>query len=107
MINTLNLFAMLVQTATLTVTSDAFKNGENIPVKYTCEGENMQPVITVSHIPAEAKSLALICHDPDAPNGGFTHWVVYNIPSSSDGTVNIKEHTGTAGVNGKGEKKYT
>ena len=66
--------------AQLVVTSTSFKNDGMIPAKYSCEGTEVSPPLTITNIPAAAKSLALIVHDPDAPmKGGFTHWVVWNI----------------------------
>lgn len=64
------------------ITSLAFKHNQNIPVKYTCDGEGVNPPLEFSGIPNEAKSLALIVDDPDAPTGTFVHWVVYNINPS-------------------------
>lgn len=101
------LISFLMHSATLTVTSSAFKNNGMIPVKYTCSGANISPDLAISGIPGTAKSLALILHDPDAPMpGGFTHWVMYNIPVSQG---NIKEDyaPGRQGMNGKKENKYT
>jgi len=63
----------------LNVTS-SFKNGEFIPKKYACEGEDISPELVITGIPANAKTLAIICDDPDAPVGTFVHWVVWNIP---------------------------
>ncbi len=64
----------------LKITSSAFSSNGNIPMKYTCEGEQVSPPLDISGIPAGTKSLAIIVHDPDAPmQGGFTHWVVWNI----------------------------
>ncbi len=62
------------------ITSSAFENEALIPVKYTCEGEDVSPPLTWKGVPEEAHSLALIMDDPDAPRGTFTHWVVYNLP---------------------------
>jgi Raf kinase inhibitor-like YbhB/YbcL family protein len=60
--------------------SSAFRSGETIPTQYTCEGENISPEFYWEDAPGGTKSLALILHDPDAPReGGFTHWVLYNI----------------------------
>jgi Raf kinase inhibitor-like YbhB/YbcL family protein len=64
----------------LHVTSTAFQNKEIIPVKYTCDGANVNPPLHIDHIPEEAKCLALIVDDPDASSGTFVHWVVWNIP---------------------------
>ncbi len=69
----------------LKVFSSSFKDGEMIPDKFTCDGEDISPAISWGELPAGAKSLALICDDPDAPSGDFVHWVVYNIPADTDG----------------------
>ncbi|MCA1959231.1 MAG: YbhB/YbcL family Raf kinase inhibitor-like protein [Desulfomonile sp.] len=62
------------------VTSPAFGDGEMIPKKYTCDGEDLSPPLQFSGVPAGAKSLVLICDDPDAPVGTWTHWVLFNLP---------------------------
>ena len=59
--------------------SPSFKNGEMIDKEFTCQGKNINPEILIYNIPLEAKSLALIIDDPDAPGGTFVHWVVFNI----------------------------
>ncbi len=64
------------------ITCPAFKEGETIPVKYTCDGKNVSPALNWSGTPANTKSFALICDDPDAPMGTWVHWVVYNIPAT-------------------------
>lgn len=63
------------------ITSDAFTEGNSIPVEYTCDGSDISPALTWQGLPANTKSLALICDDPDAPSGTFVHWVVYGIPA--------------------------
>lgn len=57
-----------------------FENNGKIPSKYTCDGENLAPELTVSAIPVGTKSLVLIVDDPDAPMGTFVHWVLFNLP---------------------------
>lgn len=59
--------------------SPVFVNKEKIPVKYTCDGEDINPPLTIDGVPKEAKSLALIVDDPDAPLGDWVHWLVWNI----------------------------
>lgn len=66
----------------LKITSPAFKEGEMIPMKYTCKGEDISPEINWFGAPKGTKSFILICDDPDAPMGTWVHWVVYNIPAS-------------------------
>lgn len=71
----------------LEVRSGAFANGTSIPVRYTCDGEDISPPLSWSGVPDSAESLALIMDDPDAPGGTFTHWVVYNISPEESGLV--------------------
>lgn len=67
----------------LQLTSSAFQPEGNIPRQFTCEGNDVSPDLTWKNAPSATKSFALIVHDPDAPRpGGFTHWVVYNIPAN-------------------------
>lgn len=81
----------------LKISSHSFKEGEMIPVKYTCDGDNINPSLDIKGIPDEANSLAIIVDDPDAPAGTWVHWVAWNIPV----TQHIKEDhvPGTEGVN--------
>jgi Raf kinase inhibitor-like YbhB/YbcL family protein len=66
---------------TIKVSSSAFKDGESIPKKYTADGANVSPPLRWSESPPGTKCFALICEDPDAPRGTWTHWVLYNIPA--------------------------
>ena len=87
------------------LTSTAFENNGDIPKKYTCEGGDINPPLTIKNIPAKTKSLALTISDPDAPEGTWSHWVVYNI---SPNTREIIENTnpGTEGLNDFGKYTY-
>ncbi|MEW5702942.1 MAG: YbhB/YbcL family Raf kinase inhibitor-like protein [Candidatus Zixiibacteriota bacterium] len=69
----------------LTITSTAFTEGGMIPAKYTCDGADISPPLSWNGVPKEAKSLALICDDPDAPAGTWVHWVIFNVPPDSAG----------------------
>jgi Raf kinase inhibitor-like YbhB/YbcL family protein len=91
--------------ATLTISSTAFEHDGYIPIKYTCEGKNINPPVTISGIPKDAISLALIIEDPDAPGGIFDHWVVWNIRP----TEIIEENSlpGITAKNSRGEYRYT
>lgn len=74
----------------LTLTSPAFGNQEAIPTKHTCEGSDVSPELRWEGVPANARSLALVVDDPDAPDPAnprttFVHWVVYDIPPTATG----------------------
>ena len=71
-----------INMATFQLTNTAFKEGELIPSKYTCDGKDISPPLKWSGVPQNTKSLALICDDPDAPSGTWVHWVVYYIPTT-------------------------
>ncbi len=89
------------------IKSSAFKHNEMIPEKYTCDGENINPPLSFSDIPNGTKTLALIVDDPDAPNGLFVHWTLWNI---SPVTKEIQEHSvpkgAVEGVTGFGKAGY-
>lgn len=75
-----------VENATLTklsLTSDAFKNGQPIPVQFTCDGANQSPPLAWGEPPQGTKSFALVVDDPDAPGGIFRHWAAFNIPAAA------------------------
>ena len=61
------------------ISTPAFENGGDIPLRYTCDGENISPPLVIDDVPTEAKSLALIVEDPDAPRGTFIHWVMWGL----------------------------
>lgn len=65
----------------INLTSTAFKDGEDIPKKHTCDGVNVSPHLQWDGVPAQTNSIALVCDDPDAPGGMWVHWVIYNIPA--------------------------
>jgi len=75
--------------AQLTLSSPSFRNGQPIPAKHSCEGENASPALNWEGVPAGTKSFALICDDPDAPGGSWVHWVIYDIPAN---TVSLPEN---------------
>lgn len=61
-----------------------FEHNQKIPSKYTCDGEDLAPQLDISGVPENAKSLALIVDDPDAPMGTWVHWVVFNLPADAE-----------------------
>src|SRR6266496_4075653 len=80
----------------LEITSNAFANGQSIPVKYSCKGNNISPDLAWNEPPAGTESFALIVDDPDAPMGTWVHWVLYNLPASER---NLKEDLPITGKN--------
>lgn len=89
------------------ITSQAFVEGGRIPKQYTKYGENRIPPIHLEDIPARAKSLALIVEDPDAPNGTFNHWLLYNLdPKTTDIKENRVPEKAAQGQNDFGEVDY-
>ncbi len=65
------------------LTSTAFANGDPIPMKYTCDDQDISPPLQWKDPPEGTRSFALICDDPDAPGGTWVHWVLYNLPAST------------------------
>lgn len=63
------------------IVSSAFVNCEALPEKYSAKGGNISPPLSWADAPMNVQSFALLCEDPDAPSGNFTHWTVYNIPA--------------------------
>ena len=91
------------------VTSLAFQEGGTIPEKFSKNGQNVSPELRIEGVPADAKGLAVIVDDPDAPVGLFTHWLVWNIDpktthisegSAPDGAVQGKNDFGDVGYGG-------
>jgi Raf kinase inhibitor-like YbhB/YbcL family protein len=90
-----------------TLESSAFKLNSMIPAEFTCSGIDQSPPLAWHNVPAKTQSFVLIVEDPDAPNGTWTHWLIFNIPpnvtelgagSTPDGATN--------GVNSWGGKGY-
>ncbi len=93
-----------VYEATMKLSSPEFADKQQIPSDYTCDGAGRIPPLEISGIPANAKSLALLMDDPDAPAGTWDHWVAWNIPPA---TRRIdSEPEGVAGKNSWGKTGY-
>jgi Raf kinase inhibitor-like YbhB/YbcL family protein len=71
------------------LSSSGFKNGGAIARRFTCDGENCSPPLAWSGAPAETRSFALVCRDPDAPAGVFYHWAAFDVAADADG---LPEH---------------
>jgi len=93
--------------SSMKISSNAFENNQEIPGKYTCDGKNINPPLTISDIPATAKSLVLIVDDPDAPVGTWVHWVVFNIPpTTKEITENAVPKNSSQGITSFGKPGY-
>ncbi len=100
----------------LVLRSDAFVDGETIPVKYTCEGADVSPPLHWQALPEGTQSLVLIVDDPDAPDPAaprmvWDHWILYNLPASpgglAEGVTAAELPPGTGqGVNSWGRTGY-
>jgi len=73
--------------AAFRLTSPAFGPDEEIPERYTADGDDLSPPLTWEGVPDGTKELVLICEDPDAETGVVTHWVVYGIAPDAQGLV--------------------
>lgn len=98
----------------LTLTSSAFSDGEFIPEKYSCDGENVNPPLSISGIPEGTESLVLVMDDPDIPQvfkdargiDKFDHWVIYNLPADTT-DIPAGSVLGQVGHNSRDEASYT
>lgn len=94
--------------AMLTLTS-VFQEGQSIPKQFSCQGQNISPSLSWQGAPPETRSFVLIMDDPDAPNGTWTHWVLFNIPagvsSLSENIQNLPAGT-LQGLNSWGKTGY-
>ena len=101
----LGIMAFTAKQSDLIVGSPAFAPNGMIPAKYSCEGATVNPPLTIGNIPAGAKSLAIIIHDPDAPHpGGVDHWVAWNLPA--DGIIAENFKGGQQGFNSDHKTGY-
>ena len=103
---------------TFTLTSPEFKNGNTVDSSYQSDRDNQSPALIWENAPAETKSFAIQCHDPDAPTGGagWWHWMAINLPKNLTelkrnagaeggqnlpaGTRQLRNETGTLGYSG-------
>ncbi|MFO8081349.1 MAG: YbhB/YbcL family Raf kinase inhibitor-like protein [Armatimonadota bacterium] len=99
----------------MVVKSSAFSEGDELPEKYTADGENISPPLTFVDVPHETKELALIMRDPDAPvEGGYTHWLMWDLaqhipglPGEVPATEEVERIGAIQGTNSAGEIGYT
>ncbi len=93
----------------LRLTSTAFADGDRIPIRFTCDGDDISPPLAWSGAPAATRSYALVCSDPDAPGGTFYHWAAFDIPARTGGLAERCLPGSTAlrqAINDFGKKGY-
>jgi Raf kinase inhibitor-like YbhB/YbcL family protein len=92
----------------ITVTSTAFEADQAIPIRYSCDGDNVSPPLAWDGVPTDAEAVALVVDDPDAPGGTFVHWIVLDIAST---TTSVDEGAvpsgGVQAANSTDEAGYT
>jgi hypothetical protein len=81
------------------LSSPAFEHEQKVPVRHTCEGQDRSPELRWSDEPEGTRSYALLVVDPDAPNGPFTHWVLYDLPAELHELPEGAHGVGRAGRN--------
>ncbi|MDO8592130.1 MAG: YbhB/YbcL family Raf kinase inhibitor-like protein [bacterium] len=94
--------------SSIRLASPVFNEGAQIPAAYTCKGQNINPPLSITGVPASSKSLALIMHDPDSVSGDFVHWLAWDLPASTT-TIgpNSSPSDAVQGFNGRGQSGYT
>ncbi|MDP4038934.1 MAG: YbhB/YbcL family Raf kinase inhibitor-like protein [bacterium] len=98
---------IIIKESKMKITSNAFADNNSIPKKYTCDGENISPALSIGNIPDNTKTMVLVMDDPDSPSGNFLHWMVWNInPNTNEITENTVPASGIVGFNDFGELKY-
>jgi len=94
----------VVKATSLSISSPAFEVNGNIPARYTCQGENVNPPLAIGKIPGDTKSMVCIVDDPDAAGSVFDHWIVWNIPPIE--RINENSVPGIEGENSFGVNTY-
>jgi Raf kinase inhibitor-like YbhB/YbcL family protein len=84
---------------TIDLTSPAFEHNGPIPAKYTCDGQDISPPLSIGGVPHGTKSLTLIVEDPDAPVGTWDHWIIFNMPPDTSQIVEGDDPPGFSGSN--------
>jgi Raf kinase inhibitor-like YbhB/YbcL family protein len=90
----------------LTLTSPSFQEGQFIPTRHTCDGSDVSPELSWSHAPEGTASYTLVVEDLDAPDGSFTHWVLFDIPRTVESLPEDVKGVGVGGRNDFQHERY-
>ncbi len=89
------------------MSSKSFNDGDTIPIKYTCSGQDISPHLEWNGVPKETRTYAIIADDPDAPAGTWVHWVLYNIPGNVGSlTENVPHQENVPGIGIQGVNDF-
>jgi len=100
--------SVVLDDVVFSLTSPVFKDSESIPVKYTCQGDNISPPLKIEGVPMDAKSIVLMMDDPDAPAGIWDHWIIWDInPTTSDIQADSVPRGGIEGLNSFRKTTYS
>jgi hypothetical protein len=88
------------------LSSPAYLEGTQYPDKYSCEGQDINPPLEFSGIPAGTKTLALVLEDPDAPGGTYVHWIIWNITPTAKIDEDSVPQGAVQGLNTAGTNTY-
>ena len=87
------------------ITSPDIRPGDYMERKFTCQGMNVPPRLEFIDVPDNARSLAVMVHDPDASSGDWVHWVIFNIPPD-EREIGAVMTPGIEGVNDFGKEGW-
>jgi Raf kinase inhibitor-like YbhB/YbcL family protein len=93
-------------THSFSLSSSAFEDHGTIPSQYNCDGNDISPSLTITNVPTNAKALALIVDDIDAPRGIFTHWIVWNMSPDTSQLSAGQNINSPQGITSAGKSGY-
>ena len=91
----------------ISLTSPAFTAGGTIPERFSCDGDDVSPPLRWTGVPDDARELALLVEDPDAPGGTFVHWALFKVKPGREGIAVAEVPAGAReGENSSGDAGY-
>ncbi len=90
----------------LQLQSPAFRDGQKMSERFSCDGADVSPPLAWADVPAGTHSLALFCDDPDAPDGTFHHWAIFDIPMTTRELSEGVANTGSIGMMRQGVNDF-